>query len=97
MGRVILRKGPGVLTATDFESDSDVEILDATAHLVTDVQGRLPQARGEPQVQSAVTRWPTAMPTAICRSVTSQSTRFTRRSDTNYHVERARVGLKHRH
>src|SRR6185369_4754322 len=29
------KKGPGVVTAADFEADSDIEILDPTAHIAT--------------------------------------------------------------
>jgi DNA-directed RNA polymerase subunit alpha len=47
------KKGPGVVTAADFEEDPDIEILDATAHIATlskegnlKLEARLKRGRG---------------------------------------------------
>src|SRR6266852_6763171 len=47
------KKGPGVVTAADFEEDADIEILDSTAHLATlskegnlKLEARLKRGRG---------------------------------------------------
>lgn len=47
------KKGPGVVTAADFEQDSDIEILDPTAHIATlskegnlKLEARLKRGRG---------------------------------------------------
>jgi len=47
------KKGPGVVTAADFDADSDIEILDQTAHIATlskegnlKLEARLKRGRG---------------------------------------------------
>jgi DNA-directed RNA polymerase subunit alpha len=86
------KKGPGVVTAGDFEQDSDVEILDPTAHIATlskegtlKLEARLKRGRG---YQVADRNADSDLPIGYIPidSIHSPVRRV------NYHVEGARVG-----
>jgi DNA-directed RNA polymerase subunit alpha len=86
------KKGPGVITAADFEQDPDVEILDPTAHVATlskegsfKLEARLKRGRG---YQVADRNADTDLPLGYIPidSIHSPVRRV------NYHVEGARVG-----
>lgn len=86
------KKGPGVVTAADFEQDPDVEILDPTAHIATlskegslKLEARLKRGRG---YQVADRNADTDLPLGYIPidSIHSPVRRV------NYHVEGARVG-----
>jgi len=86
------KKGPGVVTAADFEQDSDIEILDPTAHIATlskegslKLEARLKRGRG---YQVADRNADTDLPLGYIPidSIHSPVRRV------NYHVEGARVG-----
>ena len=86
------KKGPGVVTASDFEQDSDIEILDPTAHIATlskegslKLEARLKRGRG---YQVADRNADTDLPLGYIPidSIHSPVRRV------NYHVEGARVG-----
>ncbi len=86
------KKGPGVVTAADFEQDADVEILDPTAHIATlskegslKLEARLKRGRG---YQVADRNADTDLPLGYIPidSIHSPVRRV------NYHVEGARVG-----
>lgn len=86
------KKGPGVVTAGDFEQDSDVEILDPTAHIATlskegtlKLEARLKRGRG---YQVADRNADSDLPLGYIPidSIHSPVRRV------NYHVEGARVG-----
>jgi DNA-directed RNA polymerase subunit alpha len=86
------KKGPGVVTAADFESDPDIEILDATAHIATlskegslKLEARLKKGRGYVVAdRNADTDLPLGyIPVDSIHSPVRR---------VNYHVEGARVG-----
>jgi len=86
------KKGPGVVTAADFEEDPDVEILDPTAHLATlskegslKLEARLKRGRGYTVAdRNADTDLPLGyIPVDSIHSPVRR---------VNYHVEGARVG-----
>ena len=86
------KKGPGVVTAADFEQDPDVEILDPTAHVATlskegslKLEARLKRGRG---YQVADRNADTDLPLGYIPidSIHSPVRRV------NFHVEGARVG-----
>jgi DNA-directed RNA polymerase subunit alpha len=86
------KKGPGVVTAADFEEDSDIEILDPTTHIATlskegslKLEARLKRGRG---YQVADRNADTDLPLGYIPidSIHSPVRRV------NYHVEGARVG-----
>jgi DNA-directed RNA polymerase subunit alpha len=86
------KKGPGVVTAADFEQDPDVEILDATAHVATlskegslKLEARLKRGRGYVVAdRNADTDLPLGyIPVDSIHSPVRR---------VNYHVEGARVG-----
>ncbi len=86
------KKGPGVVTAADFEQDSDIEILDPTTHLATlskegslKLEARLKRGRG---YQVADRNADSDLPLGYIPidSIHSPVRRV------NYHVEGARVG-----
>src|SRR5437868_5788918 len=86
------KKGPGVITAADFEEDADVEILDPTTHVATlskegslKLEARLKRGRG---YQVADRNADTDLPLGYIPidSIHSPVRRV------NYHVEGARVG-----
>jgi DNA-directed RNA polymerase subunit alpha len=86
------KKGPGVVTAADFEEDPDVEILDASAHLATlskegslKLEARLKKGRGYVVAdRNADTDLPLGyIPVDSIHSPVRR---------VNYHVEGARVG-----
>jgi DNA-directed RNA polymerase subunit alpha len=86
------KKGPGVVTAADFEEDADIEILDPTAHIATlskegtlKLEARLKRGRG---YQVADRNSDSDLPLGYIPidSIHSPVRRV------NYHVEGARVG-----
>src|SRR5216683_1758232 len=86
------KKGPGVVTAADFEQDADIEILDATAHLATlskegnlKLEARLKRGRGYVVAdRNADSDLPLGyIPVDSIHSPVRR---------VNYHVEGARVG-----
>ena len=86
------KNGPGVVTAADFESDPDIEILDPTAHIATlskegslKLEARLKRGRG---YQVADRNADSDLPLGYIPidSIHSPVRRV------NYHVEGARVG-----
>jgi len=86
------KKGPGVVTAADFEADSDIEILDPSAHIATlskegslKLEARLKRGRG---YQVADRNADSDLPLGYIPidSIHSPVRRV------NYHVEGARVG-----
>ncbi|HEY0158780.1 MAG TPA: DNA-directed RNA polymerase subunit alpha [Thermoanaerobaculia bacterium] len=86
------KKGPGVVTASDFESDPDIEILDPTAHIATlskegslKLEARLKKGRGYVVAdRNADTDLPLGyIPVDSIHSPVRR---------VNYHVEGARVG-----
>ncbi|HEX2836162.1 MAG TPA: DNA-directed RNA polymerase subunit alpha [Thermoanaerobaculia bacterium] len=86
------KKGPGVVTAADFEQDPDVEILDPTAHVATlskegslKLEARLKKGRGYVVAdRNADTDLPLGyIPVDSIHSPVRR---------VNYHVEGARVG-----
>ncbi|HEX9160704.1 MAG TPA: DNA-directed RNA polymerase subunit alpha [Thermoanaerobaculia bacterium] len=86
------KSGPGVVTAADFEADSDIEILDSTAHIATlskegslKLEARLKRGRG---YQVADRNSDSDLPLGYIPidSIHSPVRRV------NYHVEGARVG-----
>jgi len=86
------KKGPGVVTAADFEADADIEILDPTAHIATlskegslKLEARLKRGRG---YQVADRNADSDLPLGYIPidSIHSPVRRV------NYHVEGARVG-----
>lgn len=86
------KKGPGVITAADFEDDSDIEVLDPTAHIATlskegslKLEARLKRGRG---YQVADRNADSDLPLGYIPidSIHSPVRRV------NYHVEGARVG-----
>ncbi|HET7434973.1 MAG TPA: DNA-directed RNA polymerase subunit alpha [Thermoanaerobaculia bacterium] len=86
------KKGPGVVTAADFEQDPDIEILDPTAHIATlskegtlKLEARLKRGRG---YQVADRNADSDLPLGYIPidSIHSPVRRV------NYHVEGARVG-----
>jgi DNA-directed RNA polymerase subunit alpha len=86
------KKGPGVVTAADFDQDADIEILDPTAHIATlskegtlKLEARLRRGRG---YQVADRNADTDLPLGYIPidSIHSPVRRV------NYHVEGARVG-----
>lgn len=86
------KKGPGVVTAADFEQDPDIEILDATAHIATlskegslKLEARLKRGRG---YQVADRNADADLPLGYIPidSIHSPVRRV------NYHIEGARVG-----
>jgi len=86
------KKGPGVVTAADFEEDPDVEILDPTAHLATlskegslKLEARLKRGRGYTVAdRNADSDLPLGyIPVDSIHSPVRR---------VNYHVEGARVG-----
>ena len=86
------KKGPGVVTAADFEEDADIEILDPTAHIATlskegslKLEARLKRGRG---YQVADRNADSDLPLGYIPidSIHSPVRRV------NYHVEGARVG-----
>ena len=86
------KSGPGVVTAADFESDPDIEILDPTAHIATlskegslKLEARLKRGRG---YQVADRNADSDLPLGYIPidSIHSPVRRV------NYHVEGARVG-----
>ena len=86
------KKGPGVVTAADFEQDADIEILDPTAHVATlskegtlKLEARLKRGRG---YQVADRNADNDLPLGYIPidSIHSPVRRV------NYHVEGARVG-----
>jgi DNA-directed RNA polymerase subunit alpha len=86
------KKGPGVVTASDFEQDPDIEILDPSAHIATlskegslKLEARLKRGRG---YQVADRNADTDLPLGYIPidSIHSPVRRV------NYHVEGARVG-----
>src|SRR5213596_2270616 len=88
----IEKKGPGVVTAADFDKDADIEILDPTAHLATlskegnlKLEARLKRGRG---FQVADRNADSDLPLGYIPvdSIHSPVRRV------NYHVEGARVG-----
>lgn len=86
------KKGPGVVTAADFEPDSDIEVLDPTAHIATlskegslKLEARLKRGRGYVVAdRNADTDLPLGY--IPIDSIHSPVRRV------NYHVEGARVG-----
>jgi DNA-directed RNA polymerase subunit alpha len=86
------KKGPGVVTAADFEQDSDIEILDPTAHIATlskegslKLEARLKRGRGY-QVADRNADGDLPLGYIPIDSIHSPVRRV------NYHVEGARVG-----
>jgi DNA-directed RNA polymerase subunit alpha len=86
------KKGPGVITAADFEQDADIEILDPTAHIATlskegnlKLEARLKRGRGY-QVADRNADSDLPMGYIPIDSIHSPVRRV------NYHVEGARVG-----
>jgi len=88
----IEKRGPGVVTAADFEADSDIEILDASAHIATlskegslKLEARLKRGRS---YQVADRNADSDLPLGYIPidSIHSPVRRV------NYHVEGARVG-----
>jgi DNA-directed RNA polymerase subunit alpha len=86
------KKGPGVVTAADFEEDSDIEILDPTAHIATlskegtlKLEARLKRGRGY-QVADRNADGDLPLGYIPIDSIHSPVRRV------NYHVEGARVG-----
>lgn len=86
------KKGPGTITAADFEEDADIEILDSTAHIATlskegslKLEARLKRGRG---YQVADRNADADLPLGYIPidSIHSPVRRV------NYHVEGARVG-----
>jgi len=86
------KSGPGVVTAADFESDPDIEILDPTAHIATlskegslKLEARLKRGRG---YQVADRNADSDLPLGYIPidSIHSPVRRV------NYHIEGARVG-----
>ena len=86
------KKGPGVVTAADFEEDPDIEILDPTAHIATlskegslKLEARLKRGRGYTVAdRNADTDLPLGyIPVDSIHSPVRR---------VNYHVEGARVG-----
>jgi DNA-directed RNA polymerase subunit alpha len=86
------KKGPGVVTAADFEEDPDIEILDASAHIATlskegslKLEARLKKGRGYVVAdRNADTDLPLGyIPVDSIHSPVRR---------VNYHVEGARVG-----
>jgi DNA-directed RNA polymerase subunit alpha len=86
------KKGPGVVTAADFEDDADIEVLDPTAHIATlskegtlKLEARLKIGRG---YQVADRNADSDLPLGYIPidSIHSPVRRV------NYHVEGARVG-----
>jgi DNA-directed RNA polymerase subunit alpha len=86
------KKGPGVVTASDFEEDPDIEILDASAHIATlskegslKLEARLKKGRGYVVAdRNADTDLPLGyIPVDSIHSPVRR---------VNYHVEGARVG-----
>lgn len=86
------KKGPGVVTAADFEQDPDIEILDPTAHIATlskegslKLEARLKRGRG---YQVADRNADADLPLGYIPidSIHSPVRRV------NYHIEGARVG-----
>ena len=86
------KKGPGVVTASDFESDPDIEILDPNAHIATlskegslKLEARLKKGRGYVVAdRNADTDLPLGyIPVDSIHSPVRR---------VNYHVEGARVG-----
>jgi DNA-directed RNA polymerase subunit alpha len=86
------KKGPGVITAADFEEDPDIEILDANAHIATlskegslKLEARLKKGRGYVVAdRNADTDLPLGyIPVDSIHSPVRR---------VNYHVEGARVG-----
>ncbi len=86
------KKGPGVVTAADFDADADIEILDPTAHIATlskegtlKLEARLKRGRG---YQVADRNADSDLPLGYIPidSIHSPVRRV------NYHVEGARVG-----
>ena len=86
------KKGPGVVTASDFEQDADIEILDPTAHIATlskegslKLEARLKRGRGYTVAErNADTDLPLGyIPVDSIHSPVRR---------VNYHVEGARVG-----
>ena len=86
------KKGPGVVTAADFEDDPDIEVLDSTAHIATlskegnlKLEARLKRGRG---YQVADRNADSDLPLGYIPidSIHSPVRRV------NYHVEGARVG-----
>ncbi|MEA2569138.1 MAG: DNA-directed polymerase subunit alpha [Acidobacteriota bacterium] len=86
------KKGPGVVTAADFDEDPDVEILDPTAHVATlskegnlTLEARLKRGRGY-QVADRNAESDLPLGYIPIDSIHSPVRRV------NYHVEGARVG-----
>jgi DNA-directed RNA polymerase subunit alpha len=86
------KKGPGVVTAADFDEDPDVEILDPTAHIATlskegnlTLEARLKRGRGY-QVADRNAESDLPLGYIPIDSIHSPVRRV------NYHVEGARVG-----
>ena len=86
------KKGPGVITAADFESDPDIEILDPAAHIATlskegslKLEARLKRGRGY-QVADRNADGDLPLGYITIDSIHSPVRRV------NYHVEGARVG-----
>ena len=86
------KKGPGVVTAADFEEDADIEILDPTAHVATlskegtlKLEARLKRGRGY-QVADRNAEGDLPLGYIPIDSIHSPVRRV------NYHVEGARVG-----
>jgi DNA-directed RNA polymerase subunit alpha len=86
------KKGPGVVTASDFEEDADIEILDPTAHVATlskegtlKLEARLKRGRGY-QVADRNAEGDLPLGYIPIDSIHSPVRRV------NYHVEGARVG-----
>ena len=86
------KKGPGIVTAADFEEDADIEILDPTAHVATlskegtlKLEARLKRGRGY-QVADRNADGDLPLGYIPIDSIHSPVRRV------NYHVEGARVG-----
>jgi DNA-directed RNA polymerase subunit alpha len=86
------KKGPGVVTASDFEQDSDIDILDPAAHIATlskegllKLEARLKRGRGY-QVADRNADGDLPLGYIPIDSIHSPVRRV------NYHVEGARVG-----
>jgi DNA-directed RNA polymerase subunit alpha len=86
------KKGPGIVTAADFEEDADIEILDPTAHVATlskegtlKLEARLKRGRGY-QVADRNSDGDLPLGYIPIDSIHSPVRRV------NYHVEGARVG-----
>jgi DNA-directed RNA polymerase subunit alpha len=86
------KKGPGVVTAADFEEDADIEILDPSAHIATlskegtlKLEARLKRGRGY-QVADRNADGDLPLGYIPIDSIHSPVRRV------NYHVEGARVG-----